>query len=331
MKKEYLGIDLGSDNTSIYSSHTGTIIFSEPTCIALDRYTKEVKEVGFLASRIAGKTPFNYETIYPVRNGVIEDDENCYLFLDEVFKTLKLSSRNKLPALVFAAPSRCSKVNRRTLIELGKSLGAKEIYIESQARLSALGFGKNVFAPTATLVCNIGSGISDIACLSMGEVVAADSCFVAGDSFDEAIRRYMMQKQHLAIGLKSAEYIKMKIGSLRPVQENKLAEVRGRDTLTSLPSSVVVSASEIRACLEPLANIIALKITDVIASVPPELAADLMKNGILLTGGGALVVGIKEYFEKMLSIPVRIHEKPTEAINDGFAMYYKVLESKETN
>ena len=152
MKKEYLGIDLGSDTTSIYSSNTGTVIFSEPTCIALDRYTREVKEIGYLASRIAGKTPYNYETIYPVRNGVIEDDEVCYLFLSEVFKYLKLSNRNRLPALIFAVPSNCSKVNRRTIIELGKSLGAKEIYLESQAKLAALGSGKNVFSPTATMV-----------------------------------------------------------------------------------------------------------------------------------------------------------------------------------
>ncbi len=326
MKKEYLGIDLGSDTTSIYSSNTGTVIFSEPTCIALDRYTREVKEIGYLASRIAGKTPYNYETIYPVRNGVIEDDEVCYLFLSEVFKYLKLSNRNRLPALIFAVPSNCSKVNRRTIIELGKSLGAKEIYLESQAKLAALGSGKNVFSPTATMVCHIGSGISDVACLSMGEIVAADSTYVAGNSFDEAIRRYMMQKQHLAIGLKSAEYIKMKIGSLKPVQEHKLAEVKGRDTLTSLPSSIVVSSGEIRTCLEPLANIIALKITDVIASLPAELAADLMKNGILLSGGGALIVGIKEYFEKLLSIPVHINEKPLEAITDGFAVYRKTFE-----
>ncbi|MCR4697791.1 MAG: rod shape-determining protein [Bacilli bacterium] len=325
MKKEYLGIDLGSENTAIYSSLTGSVIYSEPTCIALDRYTREVKEVGFLASRVAGKTPYNFEVIFPVRDGVVVDDEACYLYLSEVLKSLKVFNRNRLPALVFAVPSDCSKVNRKVLIELGKQLGTKEIYIESQAKLAALGAGKNVFSPTATMICHIGSGVSDIACLSLGEIVSAASSFVAGNSFNEAIRRYMMQKQHLAIGLKSAEYLKMRIGNLSTVPENRLAEVKGRDTITSLPSSIVVSSGEIRACLEPLANMIGLKITDVIASLPPELAADLTKNGIILSGGGSLVAGMKDYFENLLSIPVRVVDKPLEVINEGFAVYNKVI------
>ena len=325
MKKEYLGIDLGSSSTAIYSSLSESVIYDEPTCIALDRFTGEVKETGFLASRIAGKTPYNYDVIYPVRNGNIMDDDACYLFLAEVMKSLKLDKKSRLPSFVFTAPSNCSKVNRKMLFELGKRLSAKDIYIESQAKIAALGAGKNVFAPTATLICHIGSGISDIACLSLGEIVAADSTFIAGDSFNEAIRRYMMQKQHLAIGLKSAEYLKMKIGTLASHAENRLAEIKGRDTITSLPSSVVVSSGEIRNCLTPLANMIGLKITDVIASLPPELAADLTKNGLILSGGGCLLQGMKEYFEGLLSIPVRVVEKPLEIINDGFVVYNRVI------
>ncbi len=328
MNKDYFGIDLGSENTCIYSSSSESTIYSEPTCIAVDRFSREVFKIGFLASRIAGKTPYNYEIIYPVRNGLVVDDEACFLFLSSVLKSLNIEKRRKMPAFVFSVPSNCSKVNRKVLIDIATKLGAKEIYIESQARLAALGAGKNVFSPTATLICHIGSGISDIACLSLGEVVASATSYVAGDAFDEAIRRYMIQNQHVAIGLHSAEYLKMKIGSLGTIPENRLAEVKGRDTITSLPTGSVVSSGEIRNCLLPLANIIGLKITDVIASLPPELAADLSRNGMYLSGGGSLLAGCKDYFQHLLSIPVRMVENPLEIINEGFKAYKNVIDKK---
>ncbi len=331
MKKEYIGIDLGSENTSIYSSMHDQTIYSEPTAIALDRVNNEVRETGFLASQIAGKTPYNYEVVYPVRHGMVVDDEACYLYLNNVLKSLNLDNRRKMPAFVFATPSDCSKVNRKVLIDIATRLGAKEIYIEPQARLAALGAGKNVFAPTATLICHIGSGVTDIACLSLGEVVASQSSFIAGDSFNEAIRRYMVQKQHLAIGLKSAEILKMKIGSLSVIPENRLGEIKGRDTITSLPTSNVISSGEIRSCLLPLANIIGLKITDVITSLPPELVSDLTRNGMFLSGGGSLIAGAKDYFQHLLSIPVKMVENPQDIINEGFRAYDKVLEKRRNS
>ncbi len=162
----------------------------------------------------------------------------------------------------------------------------------------------------------------------MGEVVASATSYVAGDAFDEAIRRYMIQNQHVAIGLHSAEYLKMKIGSLGTIPENRLAEVKGRDTITSLPTGSVVSSGEIRNCLLPLANIIGLKITDVIASLPPELAADLSRNGMYLSGGGSLLAGCKDYFQHLLSIPVRMVENPLEIINEGFKAYKNIIDKK---
>lgn len=325
MRKEYLGIDLGSENTSIYSSSAKKVVYDEPTCIALSRYTKEVREIGFLASGIAGKTPYNVEVVFPIRNGIVYDDEACFLYLQKIFQSLKYDKRNRLPALVFTIPSACSSANRKTILAIGKELGAKEIYLESQAKMAAFGMGKNVFAPSGTLICQIGAGISDIACLSLGDIVSADSTFIAGNAFDEAIRRYMMQNQHLSIGLKSAEYLKMKIGNLFGKDESRLAEIKGRDTITSLPSSMVVSSGEIKSCLLPLADIIAFKITDVISSLPPELVSDLKKNGLFLSGGGSLVSGMKDYFEHLLSIPVRVVEKPLEAVDDGFQVYDKII------
>jgi rod shape-determining protein MreB and related proteins len=325
MKKEYIGIDLGSENTTIYSSLHSRVIYSEPTAIAIDRYSKEIKETGFLASRISGKTPYNYDVIHPIRNGLVEDDDACYDYLSTVLKALGLDNRRKMPAFVFAVNSDSSKVNRKTLVNIATKLGAKDIYFESQARLAALGAGKNVFAPTATMICHIGSGVTDIACLSLGEIVSCASTYVAGDSFNEAIRRYMMQNQHLVIGIKSAENLKMKIGSLSSIPENRLAEIKGRDTITSLPSSNVVSSGEIRKCLLPLANVISLKICDVISSLPPELAADLTRDGMFLSGGGALIAGAKDYFQHLLSIPVKMVEDPLGIINEGFRAYENII------
>lgn len=321
MKKDYLAIDLGTDNTIIYSSQTDSVVYSEPTCIAFDSLSHAVKDIGFLASKIKGKTPYSFEVVNPVVNGLINDDEACYQFLATIFSQLKFDKRNRITSLLFTTPSFSGKVNRKVIVELGKKLFAKEIYIEPEAKIAALGTGDNVYAPTSTLVLDIGAGVSDVALLSMGEVVSSDSTMIAGHTFDEAIRRYMIQKQHLNIGIKTAENIKMRIANLSPVSENRLVEVKGRDTMTSLPSSVVVSSGELKSVLVPLANYIALKVTDVISTVPPELAADLTKNGLILTGGGSLLSGMKDFLQETLSIPVRLVSNPMEAVVEGFKVY----------
>lgn len=326
MKKEYLGIDLGTDNTIIYSSLTNEIIFNEPTCIALERSTKKVKNIGILAAKIEGKTPYNIEIIHPIVNGLINDDDALLSFVKEIFEKLRFDKRAKINSIIFSAPSLCGKVNRKVIIELGKSLQAKEIYIEPQAKISAFATELNrVLAPNATLVCDIGAGVTDIALISMGEVVASNSTNIAGKTFSEAIRRYMIQKQHLSIGMNTAEYIKMRIGSIAEMNENKLVEVKGKDTITSLPSSIIISSEEIKNVLCPIANYIALKITDVIASVPSELVADITRNGLILTGGGALLSGMKDYLQKILSIPVKVLDNPLNASAEGFASYIRYL------
>ena len=302
MRKEFLGVDLGSDKTSIYSFQQNRVIFSEATAIAYEKTSKEVTEVGFLAEKIRGKTPFHYQVIHPVINGLIYDDDAAYDFLNTVLSRVGFSKRKRGVNIMFTAPSNCGKVHKKMLLALAKKLGFKNVYIESQAKLSGIGIGEISFAPVATLIADIGSGITDIALLSMGEVVTADSTAIAGDTFDEA----------------TAEYIKMKIGSIRELSENRLVEIKGRDTVTSLPSSILISSGEIKNVLLSLVNYISLKITDVISATPSDLVADLTKNGLILSGGGALLPGLKEYFQKSLSIPVKLVDRPQEAIIEGF-------------
>jgi rod shape-determining protein MreB len=328
MNKDFVGIDFGSQNTLIYSSSAQEVVYNEPTCLAIDAFNHKVLETGFLASKIQGKTPYNYQVVYPVIDGLVDDIDLAVEYLSLVLAKFRLDRSFKGIGLVFSAPSKCSKVNRSALVEIGKRLQAKEIYLESQVKLAAIGAGENVYAPTATLVCNLGQGITDIGCLSMGELVSSETTSIAGKAMDEAIRRYLIQEKHLAVGKKTSEYVKMRIGTLSPLSDSQLVEVKGRDTITSLPSSTVISSSEIRQCLLPLASFIALKITDVISSLPPDLASDLVHNGLILTGGSALLGGLRDYLQNTLSIPVRIADEPSNAVIKGMAGFISKLSTR---
>ncbi len=328
MKKVVIGIDLGSSNTTIYSSVNDEIVFYEPSVIALSKSTRQVKEIGYLANRIKDKSPYNNQVISPVSNGYIADLDACNLFLTHALESVNLGRNYRGATYIFSNPSLSTPVNTNALINLGKSLSAKEIYVESQAKLAALGASETVFSPSATLICDLGSGFTDIALLSMGEIVHAANTFISSSSLDEAIRRYLLQKQHLAIGLKTAEYIKQRLGNVSALSENQLVEVKGRDTITSLPSSIVVSSYELKNVIKPLLDFIILKITDVISMCQPELVSDITRNGLLLSGGGALLAGIKEYFQAQLSIPVQVIERPTESVGRGLKVFAHMLEKK---
>lgn len=328
MKKEYLGIDLGSENTVIYSYKQNRILFQEPTCIALDSRSGQIKEVGYLASKIEGKTPFPIKIIYPIRRGLVNDDDALYRYLSSVFHQLHLDLKHNPTTLVLTAPSLCGKTDRKVLIQVAKKLFTKEVFIEPEAKRAALGSCDKAYTPNATLVRNIGSGVTDTAILSLGEIVSWDTSFISGDSFSEAIRRYRIQKQHLSIGRKTSSYIKRTIGTLSKSSSNKLIEVKGRDTLTSLPSSILISSGEIKNVLAPLADYLVRKVTDVIASVSPELAADLTKTGLTLTGGGALLSGLKDYFRDALSIPVHVADNPELSVAVGLKNYISHREGK---
>ena len=327
MKRELIGIDLGTKNTIIYSAGRRQVVFNEPTSIALDRKTKQIREIGYLADEIQGKAPYSYQVVYPVRNGLIQDVELCHDFLIRALDPLDLGKRNF--SIVFIAPSRTSRVNRDALTAIGASLFAKDIYIESEAKIAALGVGDMAYAPSATLVCDIGAGYTDIAMVSMGEVVIADSILIGGDDFDGEIRRYLRNHQHLIIGSKSAEYAKLRVGNVLEKSDNRLVEIKGRDTITNLPSSVILSSSELKELFDPLVERIAMKITDLLSVIQPELVTDLIRNGLLLVGGGASLLGLREYLEKNLSMPVRRADKPMDAIAGGFMHYIDRLQERK--
>lgn len=328
MAKEIIGIDFGSANTRIYSSLTKGVVFSEPTSIAIDTYSGNIKEVGFLSKKIQDRTPYNINVIGPIKDGQVYDIDVATEFLKKVFRDLRLNNLVRGITLVLSCPSECSKVSQQALIEIGKRLQAKEIYIESSAKLSALGAGENLVSPEATLVCNIGYGVTDIACLSLGDIVECTCSYVAGSQFDEAIRRNLNIEQHIQVGLSACETIKKKIGNLSNNSENRLSEIKGKDTITSLPTSAIVSSSFIKKSIQPLCDIIAMKVSDVILNLSSELSSDLVTNGLILAGGTALLPGLKEYLASRLSIPVKIAAEPENAVINGLGVYIEKLLNK---
>lgn len=329
MKRKFIGIDFGSQNTRVYSSSSSSIIFNEPTCVALDTNTNRVFETGYLANKIQGKSPYNYRLVFPVINGMISDVDCAVSFLENAIEEVKNEAGLRGFSVVFSAPSDMSKVNHNALVEIGKKLQAKEIYMESQAKMAAIGSGENIFSPQATLVCNIGSGITDIACVSMGEIVSCTTTSIAGDALDDAIRRYLVKEKHLLIGKKSAQMVKMRVGNVSFVNDGMLVEVKGKDTMTSLPSSCIVSSSELKKVLVQMVSMISLKISDVIQDLDPELASDLTQNGLIITGGGASLTGLKEFMQAELSIPVRVIHNPADKVIEGIALFIKNIEEQE--
>ncbi len=324
MKKEILGIDLGSSTTRIYSYSRNKVIFDEPTCLAIDSEHNEIKAIGYLAQKIQGKAPYNCVVKYPVQNGLISDVGLCSYLLQSALIEKGFNSKTKC-TLIFSSPCTSSKVNRSAIAEIAKSLHSEEVYIESSAKLAAIGSGEKAFSPHATLVCDIGAGQTDIALITMGEIASRASLSVSGQDFNDSIRRYLQINQHFKVGDKTAEYIKLRIGSVTG-SENRLVEVRGRDTITSLPSTLVVSSGEIRGLFKPLADIIAMKITDVISDVSPELSGDLVKSGLILTGGSSQLYGLKDYLQSSLSIPVSVAKNPSHSVINGIAAYCPVIE-----
>lgn len=322
--KEYLGIDLGSSTLNIYSSIKDEVIFSEPTCITYTNSRKEIFNIGLLADKFAERTASIYEVVYPVRNGIITDYYALYDLLLTVFHSLKVSHKEKRN-LIFVLPSSSSKVNDEVIYSIGKKLGARKIYIERQAKISALGIRDDINSTQASLLCSIGSGVSDVGVLSSNVVISSSSAVIAGDTFDESIKRYMMQERHLLISRKSAEYIKIKIGSVYDVFQHKVVEVNGIDTTTSIPTSILVSSDEIKQILTPLVSYICLKITDALSSLPLELIGDIIKNGLVLTGGMSLLSGIRDALEKELNLPVRIARNPLRSVTNGLRVYTRYL------
>lgn len=317
MKKHIVGIDLGSSSTLIWISTQDNVIFNEPTVLAWSKKQEKIIEIGYLAHKLIGKAPEDIDIIFPIKNGVVADEKAATDYLSTAFKNLHVEKEVKGSVFIFSVPSDITKVEKKALAQVSLALGAKDMILVDSAKASAIGSGLDINSTRGNMTVDIGGSRTNIATLAMGRLVVSKSINYAGTSVDEAIVRYVRTKSHLLIGPKTAEYVKMKIGTLLDNPDNNLLEISGRDALSGLPHSIIVSTEEISEIIVKIYSEIANAIVETLEISPAEISADIIHTGITISGGGCLLNGAREFFTKKLSVPVHISPYPLESTIQG--------------
>lgn len=311
-----IGIDLGTANVLIHVKGRG-VVLDEPSVVTLESDTKRVLAVGEQARRMVGRTPGNIITIRPLRDGVIADFEVTELMLKYFIDRVGGRTWYARPRILICAPTNITSVEQKSIREAAERSGAKEVFMEEEPKAAAIGAGMDIYQPSGNMVVDIGGGTTDVAVLSMGDVVTASSIKVAGDKFDEAILKYIKQKYKLLIGERTAEDIKMTIGTVRPGLEKSEMDIRGRDMVSGLPQTLTITSGEVKEALwDPVSSIVAAA-KSVLERTPPELSADIIDRGVVLTGGGALLNGLDELLSEELHVPVWVAEDPMHCVVKG--------------
>ncbi|MCU0307725.1 MAG: rod shape-determining protein [Thermoleophilia bacterium] len=310
-----MAVDLGTANTLVYVKGRG-IVLSEPSVVAIDQRSNEVHAVGIEAKRMLGRTPGNITAIRPLKDGVIADFDVTEQMLRHFIQKVH-QNRWAHPRVVVCVPSGVTGVEKRAVEEATLSAGARQAYLIEEPMAAAIGAGLPVAEPTGNMIVDIGGGTTEVAVISLGGIVVAQSIRVGGDELDEAITSYVKKEHKLMIGSQTAEEVKLEIGSAYPLREEVQAEIRGRDMITGLPKTVVLSSEEVRMALEePVLQIIdAVKIT--LDRTPPELASDIMDRGIMLAGGGSLLQGLDERLRRETEMPIHVAESPLTCVAVG--------------
>jgi len=311
-----IGIDLGTASTLVYVKGEG-IVLCEPSVVAIEKVQNRVLAVGEEAKRMLGKTPGNIVAIRPLQDGVITDFEVTEQMLRYFIKKVSKRKLFLKPRVIVAIPSGITEVEKRAVKDSALHAGAREVYLVEEPVAAAIGVGLPIYEPAGNMIIDIGGGTTEIAVISLAGLVLAKSIRVGGDEMDEAILQHMKKTYNLMIGERTAEDIKIKIGSAAPLDEELTMEVRGRDIVTGLPKTVTVTSEEIREALaEPVTQI--LEITRfTLERTPPELAADLIEIGIVLAGGGALLRGIDRLITEETGLPVHVTDDPLTAVALG--------------
>src|SRR3989338_4909034 len=311
-----MGIDLGTATTLVYLKNQG-IVLCEPSVVAIQAGTSNVLAVGEEAKRMLGRTPGNIIAIRPMRHGVITDFEISEAMLRYFIKKVNQSRRLVRPRIVIAIPSGITEVEKRAVKDSALHAGAREVYMIEEPMAAAIGVGLPIQDPSGNMIIDIGGGTTEMAVISLAGVVFSKSVRVGGDELDEAIINSLKKNYNLMIGERTAEDIKMKIGSAFPLEQELTMEVKGRDLVAGLPKTVTVTSEEIReAMAEPIAQIIeAVRIT--LERTPPELSADLIEKGIVLAGGGSLLKGIDKLISEETGLPVHVADDPMTAVALG--------------
>jgi rod shape-determining protein MreB len=324
-----MGIDLGTCNTLVCVRGEG-IVLDEPSVVAVRKGTNKVlgngTAVGVAAKEMLGKTPGTISAIRPMKDGVISDFDVTEAMLAYFIKKVSGRSRLFAPRVVIAVPSGITAVERKAVFESAARAGARKVYLIEEPMAAAMGAGLPVGEPTGSMIVDIGGGTTDVAIISLGGMVTCQSLRVAGDEFDEAIIAHMKKNYGLTIGEQTAERIKIEIGSASKLEKELTMEVRGRDMVSGLPRKTVVGSEEIRESLLEPVNQIVETVLRTLENAEPELSADLVENGIVLAGGGAMLRGIDKVIEERTGLTVRIADEPLTCVARGTAIYLENLE-----
>lgn len=320
-----IGIDLGTASVLVYVKGKG-VVLKEPSVVAFDRNTNKIKAIGEEARLMLGRTPGNIVAVRPLRQGVISDYTVTEKMLSYfISRTVGKSLFGRKPRISVCVPSGATEVEKKAVEDATYKAGAREVSIIEEPVAAAIGAGIDIAKPCGNMIVDIGGGTADIAVISLGGVVVSNSIKVAGDDFDEAIVRFMRKKHNLLIGERTAEEIKINVGTVYKRPENLTMDVRGRNLVTGLPKTVTVTSEETEEALREPAYQIVDAVHNVLERTPPELAADISDRGIVLTGGGSLIQGLEELIEEKTGINTMTAEDPLTAVAIGTGKYIEYL------
>ena len=325
-----IGIDLGTANVLIYIKGQG-IVLNEPSIVAIDTESKKVIAVGKEANDMLGRTPGKVKAIKPMKDGVIADFEITEIMLNTFIKKIKAKSLFTRPKILICCPSNITPVEKNAIKEAAERTGARKVYMEEEPKVAAIGAGMDISKPTANMVIDIGGGTTDIAILSLDDVVNSSSVRIAGNVFDQDIIKYIKDKYKLLIGEVTAESIKINFANVFDPSKKETLEVRGRNLITGLPHTINITQDETEEALHESIYKIIKATTNVLELTPPELSADIVNKGIVLTGGGAMLKGLTELFSKELEVPVFIADSPLTCVVEGTGVLLEDTKRLEEN
>ena len=324
-----IGVDLGTASVLVYITGKG-VVLKEPSVVAFDRDTKKIRAIGEEARLMIGRTPGNIVAIRPLRQGVISDYTVTEKMLKHFIQKAIGKRTFKKPRISVCVPSRVTEVEKKAVEDAAYQAGAREVAVIEEPIAAAIGAGVDITKPCGNMIVDIGGGTTDIAVISLGGIVASTSVKIAGDDFDEAIVRYMRKKHNLLIGERTAEEIKIQIGTCYPQGDEMTMDVRGRNLVSGLPRRVTVTSAETEEALRESVSQIIEAIHEVLEKTPPELAADIADRGIVMTGGGCLLRGLEQIIEDKIGINAITAEDPMLCVAIGTGMFIEYLSGDKT-
>ncbi|TQR21182.1 rod shape-determining protein [Psychrobacillus vulpis] len=311
-----IGIDLGTANVLIHVKGKG-IVLNEPSVVAIDKSTNRVLAVGEEARQMVGRTPGNIVAIRPLKDGVIADFDVTEAMLKHFINKLNVKGFLSKPRILICCPTNITSVEQKAIREAAEKSGGKKVYLEEEPKVAAIGAGMDIFQPSGNMVVDIGGGTTDVAVLSMGDIVTSESIKIAGDVFDNDILQYIKKEYKLLIGERTAESIKITIGTVFPESRHEEMDIRGRDMVTGLPRTITIRSEEVEKALRESVSVIVQAAKNVLEKTPPELSADIIDRGVIITGGGALLHGMDHLLVEELKVPVLVAENPMDCVAVG--------------